>query len=292
MEKMLVPSNFMSWPRIRDLLPDQKLIARELWCNQFVRMGGAYILPIPMFSASLSIAESAILAALVDFEKRELIAWDEKTGEIYNLDWLRVHTFKPLFLNQYFKDLENIQSEKIKKIVGEKTKIANIKKPDSKPAPSPQAKPGGDSKEIDEMIEALTWHYSNINPEKLKNQHEFSKYERARLKKGGFELEDYSILKKYKYYLEDSISEKIKKENGESEKKLAWEKKEKLKIEVTEKLKAMNFDEVEVMKDKFIESIKNHSFLRQFYVQIKSSSSDEWSVQVINEWIDWLIINI
>lgn len=38
MDARLVPINLMAWPRVRDLLPDQKLIVYHLWAT--CREGG------------------------------------------------------------------------------------------------------------------------------------------------------------------------------------------------------------------------------------------------------------
>jgi hypothetical protein len=131
MDKMIVPSNFMSWPRIADLLPDQKLIARELWCNVFCRPHGCYALSIPMFSASLSLTAASVLEALRDFERRELIIFDEVTSEIYIMDWLRFHTFSGWAIGNYWKGVSDIRSPRLKKIVTEKSVVFGMELPPS-----------------------------------------------------------------------------------------------------------------------------------------------------------------
>ena len=155
MEKVLVPTNFLSWPRIADLLPDQKLIARELWANPFTKPEGFYELPLHPFSSSLSITASAVAEALRELERRKVVMWDDSTGEVYILDWMRFHNFKGWALENYFKSLEKIQSEKIKKAVLEKTKAAGLELPKkdvsaekskgSQPVPVPPPVPPPDS---------------------------------------------------------------------------------------------------------------------------------------------------
>lgn len=135
MEKVLVPTNFMSWPRVKNLLPDQKLIARELWCNQFIKMCGAYQLPAEMFAVSLGLSVVAVEAALADFERLELIVWDKKTGEVYVLDWLRFHKFKGIWLTNYLGEISKIESTKIQKIIIEKSILAGLKMPENSPIP-------------------------------------------------------------------------------------------------------------------------------------------------------------
>ena len=93
-DRTIIPTNLMSWPRVENLLPDQKLIVYSLWANRFQNCSGCFLLPLSMFSVSISIKEQAVQDALHEFQRRELVDADWKTGEIYILDWLRFHSFK------------------------------------------------------------------------------------------------------------------------------------------------------------------------------------------------------
>lgn len=91
-ESRLVPSNLMSWPAIRDLLPDQKLIVYHLWAT-CPSAAGCWLLDVVACAAALSLSRSALDQALADFEHRQLVALDKKTGEIFICAWFRWHKF-------------------------------------------------------------------------------------------------------------------------------------------------------------------------------------------------------
>ena len=126
-DRTIIPTNLMSWPRVENLLPDQKLIIYALWANRFQNCCGCFQLPIAMFSVSVSIKERAVEDALQEFKRRELVDIDDKTGELYVLDWLRFHTFKtPRSLGIYWRQVDRVQSEKLRKVIHRKSAMFNL----------------------------------------------------------------------------------------------------------------------------------------------------------------------
>jgi hypothetical protein len=117
-ESRPVPCNLLSSPRVAGLLPDQKLIVAYLWFNRFTSAAGCYQIPIPMASVELGLSETALSEALRDFEKRELILYDQKTSEIFIIDWFRFHKFASSAQNrQLDMATRRIESEILKNSV-------------------------------------------------------------------------------------------------------------------------------------------------------------------------------
>lgn len=113
-ESRLVPSNLMAWPRVRDLLPDQKLIIYHLWatCHEACGCG---LVDLPAWQGHLSITFSALEGALEEFERRGLVKMDQATGEVMILDWLRFHKFNTGIRQRLLvQSIEKIQSETLK----------------------------------------------------------------------------------------------------------------------------------------------------------------------------------
>lgn len=116
-ESRLVPSNLMAWPRIRDLLPDQKLIIYHLWATMPAACGCALI-DLGGFQGALNITQAALSDALKDFEKRGLLKLDEETGEVFVIDWFRFHKFvSPSRIRLLNDSVNRIQSASLNLIV-------------------------------------------------------------------------------------------------------------------------------------------------------------------------------
>lgn len=110
----LVPCNLLSWPRVRSLLPDQKLILQSLWATAR-SAAGVWLLEISNFAGYLSLSEAGLEAALQDFKAKGLIEHDQETGEVMILDWFRFHTFKTGPRRRLLKDeLARIQSRRLR----------------------------------------------------------------------------------------------------------------------------------------------------------------------------------
>lgn len=119
-ESRLVPCNLMAWPKIRNLLPDQKLIVYHLWatCQSPV---GCQLLDLGAFQGALSITQEGLQEALHEFKKRGLVEIDAETGEVAILDWARWHKFDSPARRRLAEDaIKRIQSTKLREIV-EKT---------------------------------------------------------------------------------------------------------------------------------------------------------------------------
>lgn len=117
-ESRLVPCNLMAWPKVRDLLPDQKLLVYHIWatCPQAC---GCFLLDIGAFQAALSITGAAIVDALKEFERRKLILMDEEMGEVFITDFYRFHKFGTAARRRLLEDsLKTIQSKMLADIAG------------------------------------------------------------------------------------------------------------------------------------------------------------------------------
>jgi len=90
-EIRILPTNFFSWPRVRDLITQQKFICSYLWVNRYTDACGCYLFPISIAAAEMSMSEDSLPDALDEFEQRGLIEFDEETGEILIVDWFRWH---------------------------------------------------------------------------------------------------------------------------------------------------------------------------------------------------------
>lgn len=114
----LVPCNILTWPKLEDLLPDQKLIYAYLWFNRYARSCGCYPFPVALAATELSLSAPSLLEAIREFVRRGLIAMVESTGEIFVLDWFRFNTFPPGPRQRVLAaDLQRIESPVLKALV-------------------------------------------------------------------------------------------------------------------------------------------------------------------------------
>jgi hypothetical protein len=107
----------MSWPRTRDLLPDQKLVLYHLWatCKEAC---GCCLVDLASFQGALNLTQVAIAELMKEFERRKILSNDEETGEFFILDWYRFHKFEnPVRKRLLFDSLNRIQSDKLIDIV-------------------------------------------------------------------------------------------------------------------------------------------------------------------------------
>lgn len=118
-ESRLVPTNMMAWPRVRDLLPDQKLIVYHLWATCHPA-SGCQLLDLGGFQGALNITAPAIQEALAEFQRRGLVALDDTTGEVAIIDWFRFHKFEAPSRRRLLEDsIHRIQSPRLRSIVEE-----------------------------------------------------------------------------------------------------------------------------------------------------------------------------
>lgn len=112
-----VPCNFLSWPTVANLLPDQKFIGMYLFCSPDANACGCYFLFRPR-AADLSLPVAVLEEALREFERRKLVARDQETGEIFVLSWPRWMTFKtPAARGALWPSIDRIKSPKLSTLV-------------------------------------------------------------------------------------------------------------------------------------------------------------------------------
>jgi hypothetical protein len=126
-ESRPLPCNFWSWPRIVDLLLDQKAIAAYLFTNRFTTACGCYELPRRLVAGELGLTPAVLEEALRQFCYLELVAVDEASGELFVLDWFRFHKFSTgAQLVNFWRSKDKIQSTKLRKLVVEKSHSAGV----------------------------------------------------------------------------------------------------------------------------------------------------------------------
>lgn len=113
----LVPCNILSWPAIADLLPEQKFIFVHLWFSRHANTCGCYFVPVNLMAVELSLKEAALMTAFNDFSRRDLISFDDETGEIFVHAWFRFNSFTGPRQRLLLSDLERIQSKRLREIV-------------------------------------------------------------------------------------------------------------------------------------------------------------------------------
>lgn len=109
-----VPCNFLSWPAVANLLPDQKFIGAYLFFSPDANACGCYFLPRPRAAADLSLPVDALEEALREFERRKLVALDHQTGEIFVLHWPRWMRFNTVGARgALWTSIDRIKSQKL-----------------------------------------------------------------------------------------------------------------------------------------------------------------------------------
>ena len=155
-----MPCNLMSWPEVRDLLPDQKLIVYHLWATS-PSSAGCWLFDLAAGQAALSIARDALRDALREFERRGLLLLDEKTGEIYIKKWFRWHTFDTAPRKRVLEsDVARIESESLLIIIESdmktiRCKPREVKGSKGKPLGGKQGEAVEAKKRLDEERERL-----------------------------------------------------------------------------------------------------------------------------------------
>lgn len=126
-ESRYVPMNLQSGSKVRDSLPDQKLIIYHLWATAS-NDAGCFEPDLGGWSGHLSLTVDSLKSALADFEKRGIISSDHETGEIFINDWFRFHKFENgVRKNMLASAINKIQSQKLKKLVLAKKEEMDIK---------------------------------------------------------------------------------------------------------------------------------------------------------------------
>ncbi len=106
-----VPCNIMAWPRVRDMITQQKAIYVYLWHCPDSSAGGCFLFSIDRSAADLSMSPNSLDDALDEFVRRKLIVRDKETGELYIVDWPRFHRFStPAARGALWASIGKIQS--------------------------------------------------------------------------------------------------------------------------------------------------------------------------------------
>lgn len=115
MDKTIVPTNLLSWPKVKNLIPDHKLIVLALWQNPFVTPCGTYFIDLDMFAGMLGFNKLNVEQAIYDFEEKGILRFDTDTSEILICDWWRFHKCEsPSQINMTQRAVDKIQSEVLK----------------------------------------------------------------------------------------------------------------------------------------------------------------------------------
>ena len=125
-ESRLMPANLLSGWRVRNLLPDQKLIIYHLWATA-TNDAGCYEPDLAGWSGHLSLTIDSLILALSDFEKIGIISIDGETNEIFINDWFRFHKFEGIRKNMLIKGINKIESQNLKMLVLHKKEELEIK---------------------------------------------------------------------------------------------------------------------------------------------------------------------
>ena len=127
-EKTLVPTNLLCWPRIKNLIPDHKLIALAIWQNPFITPCGCYFVDVDMLSTMVGFNKINVQQAISDLEGKKLVIFDEETSEILVCDWWRFHQCQsPKQVSMIQTAVDKIQSDRLKDVFFEQIKHVSNK---------------------------------------------------------------------------------------------------------------------------------------------------------------------
>lgn len=147
--KTVIPTNYLDWPRVQNLLPELKLIALFLWGYKDLGCCGAGFVALGGFASSVSLKPEAVASAFQTLETADLVIWDPESSEIFVSDWYRVHSFKSTLSLQMLKNsTEKIQSDKIKNAVSDKSKHLFVSPNAAMPKPKSAAKNSGNEDDV------------------------------------------------------------------------------------------------------------------------------------------------
>lgn len=134
MDRTIVPTNLLSWPRVKNLIPDHKLIVLGLWQNPFITPCGVYFIDLDMFSGMLGFNKVNVDQAISDFVAKGIIEFDFETSEVLICDWWRFHKCEsPAQINMIQKAVDKVQSGRLKAEFFERIKHYSNKINDLRP---------------------------------------------------------------------------------------------------------------------------------------------------------------
>lgn len=112
-----VPVNILAWPKVRDLITQQKFIYVSLYFNPDTTACGCYLLSVDRLAADLSMTAASLDDAIEEFGRRQLVLRDKATGEIFVKDWFRWHRYAtPAAKGALWSSIEKIQSPQLKSV--------------------------------------------------------------------------------------------------------------------------------------------------------------------------------
>lgn len=91
MDKVIIATNILIWPKIKNMVPDHRLIYVALWFNTQVLACGAFFIDLDMFAAYVGFSRTVVEKAINDFAELKLVIYDESSSEIFIIDWWRFH---------------------------------------------------------------------------------------------------------------------------------------------------------------------------------------------------------
>jgi hypothetical protein len=109
-----VPVNIMAWPRVRDLISQQKFIYTYMYYSPDATACGCYLFSLDRCAADMSMTAASLDDALDEFSRRGLVLRDKSTGEIFVVDWPRWHRFStPAAWGALWTSIGRIQSREL-----------------------------------------------------------------------------------------------------------------------------------------------------------------------------------
>lgn len=117
MDRTIVPTNLLIFPKVKNMVPDHKLIYIGLWQNNQTTACGCFRLDLDIYAAFLGFARNNLEKAILDFCEIGLVEFDEKTSEIFITDWWRFHkceTGQQIRIVQL--SVDKIESNKIREV--------------------------------------------------------------------------------------------------------------------------------------------------------------------------------
>ena len=94
-EQSLVPTTLLDWPRVAELLPEQKLVyGLGFWAGRYTNSIGIAATPLRPLAASLGLDPTALDTGIKTLCDVQLLIADWERYEFFIRDWFRFHKFK------------------------------------------------------------------------------------------------------------------------------------------------------------------------------------------------------
>ena len=94
-EQSLMPTTLLDWPRVAELLPEQKLVyGLGFWAGRYTNSIGIAATPLRPLAASLGLDPTALDTGIKTLCDVQLLIADWERYEFFVRDWFRFHKFK------------------------------------------------------------------------------------------------------------------------------------------------------------------------------------------------------